>query len=616
MKKNKIFALVEDSGKKENRIILSIINSLFWISLLTMITALIGTTLDGFIVTHFLGEKEFGAFGLAGPLINLIEMAGSIIATGTVVVCSNLIGGGEAKEANKIFHSGLTLCLIVGIALAAFFAFFPQTARVLSTKKNAEEFLPLLYPYVRGLAFGIPAMMLCTLFIPIVQLDGGKTRVAIAAWVLCIANVGGDILSVKLTNLGMLGIGLVTSISYYLSAVVLFMHFLRHKSAFHPGLSFYGLNKTLPYGVPPLFNRSATMLRNQCYNTFALLFGGPVGMVAWTAVNTLSSFLSGFPKGFGQESLVGSGVFYGEKDKNTLKRFMKYSFAFAFLVISITIAILYFTAPFLIRIYIKPDSPSFKEAVFGLRWYAFGLLPMTFNAILANYMQSSGKKIFTNIIMFMDGFGMLAIYALFLLKIIGFHGLWYTFFLGKATVFIAALLFIFIRQKTFKLNMETLLMLPGDFDVPDTDTFSVTISNNEEAVGVYSRIIEFCKAKGLHHRCCYFIGLALEEMSTIIIKEGFGDGKPHTIDIKIFVVGDMVTIRLRDDCKYFDTNKRMEIMNPEDPMSNAGIRVLNTICESTDYYSALNVNFLTMKLNCASIENLKATHKTAGSKQA
>ena len=70
----------------------------------------------------------------------------------------------------------------------------------------------------------------------------------------------------------------------------------------------------------------------------------------------------------------------------------------------------------------------------------------------------------------------------------------------------------------------------------------------------------------------------------------------------------MVTIRLRDDCKYFDAAKRTEIMNPEDPMSNVGIRVLNTICESTDYYSALNVNFLVMKLNCTSIENMKAKH--------
>ena len=36
------------------------------------------------------------------------------------------------------------------------------------------------------------------------------------------------------------------------------------------------------------------------------------------------------------------------------------------------------------------------------------------------------------------------------------------------------------------------------------------------------------------------------------------------------------------------------IMNPEDKTANIGIRILNSIARDMDYYSALEMNYLTM----------------------
>lgn len=105
-----------DAGKKEDRIILSVVNNLFSVSLISLMTVLIGTILDSLVISNFLSESAFAAFGLAGPLTNLIELAGNLIATGCVVVCGNLIGAGKAKEANRTFHACFTLCLIAGEA--------------------------------------------------------------------------------------------------------------------------------------------------------------------------------------------------------------------------------------------------------------------------------------------------------------------------------------------------------------------------------------------------------------------------------------------------------------------------------------------------------------------
>ena len=93
-----MFGLKLDAGKKEDRIILSVVNNLFSVSLISLMTALIGSILDGLIISNFLHETAFAAFNLSGPLSNLIELGGHVVSTGCVVTCGSLIGAGKAKE--------------------------------------------------------------------------------------------------------------------------------------------------------------------------------------------------------------------------------------------------------------------------------------------------------------------------------------------------------------------------------------------------------------------------------------------------------------------------------------------------------------------------------------
>ena len=86
-------------------------------------------------------------------------------------------------------------------------------------------------------------------------------------------------------------------------------------------------------------------------------------------------------------------------------------------------------------------------------------------------------------------------------------------------------------------------------------------------------------------------------MSVIIVDEGFTDKSEHSIDIKIFINDDNITIRLRDDCTGFDTKKRTAMMNPEDPISSLGIRLIKHYSKNTEFYSTLNVNYLVLHID-------------------
>ena len=293
---------------------------------------------------------------------------------------------------------------------------------------------------------------------------------------------------------------------------------------------------------------------------------------------------------------MGSGVFYGEEDKDSLVRFMRYTLLLRTVITGAVVLGICVFSPLLIRLYIPSASDAYADAVSGLRWYALGLLPYTVNIITTNYLQSTKRTAAAQVISFLDGFGMLVLWALFLLQVIGFRGLCVSFFLGKGTVLIGTLLWIASARRPSRPFMENLLMLPEDFDVPDEDKFLATLTSRENAVNISEQIISYCRGKGIDRIRSNHVGLALEEMAMLIIDAGFNDGRPHSIDIRLFVRDGQIVVRLRDDCKAFDATQRNAIMHPEDNVSNVGIRILNSVAKDINYYNTLDMNYLTMHI--------------------
>ena len=241
-------------------------------------------------------------------------------------------------------------------------------------------------------------------------------------------------------------------------------------------------------------------------------------------------------------------------------------------------------------------AEAYAEAVSGLRWYGLSLLPYTANMIMQNYCQSAKRTLAANVISFMDGFGSLFVFALFLLNVIGFHGLWLTFFLGKAGVFLACVVYSMVKSGKVSISLDDLLGLGDDFDVPLRDRFIAAVTSCGDVADLSERVMDFCRGRGIDEKRCFYAGLAIEEMCVIIIDEGFGDGRAHQIDIKLQARDGRLLIRLRDDCGRFDARQRERLMQPSDPLSGPGIRLLFHAAQDIDYYGALSVNYLTMEV--------------------
>ena len=82
-----------------------------------------------------------------------------------------------------------------------------------------------------------------------------------------------------------------------------------------------------------------------------------------------------------------------------------------------------------------------------------------------------------------------------------------------------------------------------------------------------------------------------------VIEHGFADGKPHSIEVRVLRKPDFWIIRLSDNCKLFDVKKYLEQYSSEDPAKNIGLKMIMGFAKDVTYFSALNLNNLTLKLS-------------------
>ena len=72
------------------------------------------------------------------------------------------------------------------------------------------------------------------------------------------------------------------------------------------------------------------------------------------------------------------------------------------------------------------------------------------------------------------------------------------------------------------------------------------------------------------------------------------DKRKHSVDIRVIVSEDQVTLRLRDDCPLFDVKERGEQWRsrPEDPAACIGIRLVTRMSKELIYINTLGTNNL------------------------
>ncbi len=529
--------------------------------IISSIAGTIGMLVDGILTGQFLGADALTAYGIVSPAFLILHAVGSVFSTGMQALCAGSLGSGDTKEANGIFSITTILTVLLSLVLAAaMFAFASPIAAFLGAEGSAASLLPMARDYLVGLSIGLPAILVHLCLQPVMQLDGDKNMVIISTMIMTVADIIGDLLVVFVFKNGMLGMALMTSISYILALGVYIPHFFRKNTVFR--LRFHDLpwKKTgllLATGLPTAVSRFCNTLRSLLLNRFLLMLAGSVAVTALTTQSNLNNFFASVSTGISFSVLLVVGILYGEEDRFGIRALMKNALKTGAVLVSLVSAVMFLVAPQLVSLYIQPQEAAFAMSVSCIRIFAFSMPIHVINNIFTYYLQGTGNLIKSNIICILNELVATVGCAVVLGSLFGVNGVWLAFPVGKLLTLLVILFMAWRSSRQVPKKMDDYLFLSPAFDNDPSMEIELNECSEEKIGDAARRIRQFCSDQGIEERMAEEVAADVLNVAKHIFQTNRGKNRIDT-DIRLRCTDKGLSVRLRDGGKPANSSEYEE----------------------------------------------------------
>ena len=535
---------------------------------LLMLTG-INNIVDGLVGSNYLGPGAMSVIGLYSPFQLIWVAVGTILVVGSQVLCGRYMGAGDLNRTRGVFSLDITITLAVttfGLLLSLFLPV--PIARFLGA---SPEVIGDLSGFIIGRGIGLIPMVLGTQFVAFLTLEGQDKRNYIVTFTLLAVNVALDLFFVHVIKMGILGLGIATSLSQWIHMIIAGMFFLSKKASLKYSFKsiiwkeFLGM---LRVGFPSAIVFFLTSIRSGLFNNMLAAYDPTMINVAAMSTYAITIMIfESVGKGVAASGRLLTSVCYGEEDGRSITSVMKTVFTKGLLITLCASVFTFMMADFTAGMfYADHASKVFKLSADALRLGAAVLILDTIAAIFSNYFQAIGR---TAVIAFLAGYAIVAL-------------------CGP----IYAILF----WKRIPKTLSEWVTIPAGFGAADDERLDASIHSLEEAMTISSEVQKFCEKRNVDEKKAYYSALALEELCLGIIKDRFeADKKKHTIEVRVLHKGENIFMSLKDDCRPYNPQERADFLNPKDNSPKSmSIRLFMGIVKETEYQLTLGINVFTV----------------------
>ena len=588
------------SESSPSQIVARLMFRLLPIQILLALISSINSIVSSLFAGNFIGSHAMSAVGLYGPVSLLMVAIGTMLVSGSQILCGEYMGKNLVEKMQNIFSLDLAASIMIGILFTAFhllISIFDLSGFLASD----PAIRPVFNQYVLGQAVGVLPALLTTQLSAFLSLETQTRRTTLASIVCIIVNITLNFLFVMILRLEVFGLALAASLSMWSFFAVEAQYFFSGKSTLRFSLRHIQLRdsgKIIQIGLPGAIGNGYQALRGIIVNNLLTAFVGSVGVSAFATANTLLNFFWAIPAGMQSVSRMMFSVSVGEEDRQTLIDTMRTALYRYLPTMCAIVAMIIALAVPLTRLYYRDISDS----VYQMTVWGFRILPlcMPFSIICMHFTcfgQISGKQVLVHVLAVLDGVVCVAGFTAVLIPGMGMNSVYVANVLNGVATTLVILFYATIKNKKFPRKTEELMIIPESLGVAEKDRFSLSLHSMEEVIRISQTIQNFCLEKGIDQRRAYLAGLCMEEMAGNIVAHGFvKDMKKHSVDVRVVYKDNGLILRIKDDCIAFDPATRREIVDPEDVTKNIGIRMTYDIARSVSYQSVFGLNVLTITI--------------------
>lgn len=564
------------------------------VSILSSLTATAGMLIDNILVGRYLGSEALGAMGIVGPVSLVFSAIGNICAGGGGARAAQALGRGDREQFCRIFTTNTLFVLAVGGILTVLgMLFAPGIAVLLGAK---EGLLEPTTDYLYGFFLGAVPTILLSAMMTFVRMDGSPKLPLTCIGVMSAANIALDLMMVYIFHLGMFGMALATTISYYLAVATALTHFLKKNSTLRlvrPKDFLGDLSETIITGLPTAISRISDTVKVMLLNHLLVTY---VSVAAVTALNirtTTSNFLGAVVLGIGQAATPTIGMFFGEEDRTAMKDTLKTTLKLGLVINGLLAAVLLVFPAFFAYLLGVTDEPLMNMSVLAIRLFGIGMPIQLINSVLLNYYQCTKKIGMATMICVLQSLVYTLLFAWILIGPMGATGVWVAFLLGEILTLLTVVIRLFVKKRKTALSLDALMMLDEDFGGNLKDRLELSIGNSmEEVMRISTGIYKFGANRALSQETLNTLSLFIEELAGNVVQHAFKPGEKRWLDLTILDKPEKLIIRIRDNGAPFDP---VAYLSTEE-MEGFGLRIVQKLAENIEYRRNMGLNNLIVHL--------------------
>lgn len=547
---------------------------------------------DSAIVGQFWEAEGLAGMKLAMPVFSILYMAGSILSTGLSVQVTKLLAKGKRAEANQHFiwvcTAALGISLVVMMAaillpdtITGFFADYTEDAILY------EDVKAYLIPIMIG---SLPVIMQIILS-GVAALEGADRRLTLSMVAVMVSDVIGDLLAVAM-DAGIRGIAVASVAAYLCSCLVLGSQLINGKTIFHLGRPCVEkgiLTAILAAGFPMAVRYLCEFIYPMAVNRMMLRYGNLTGLAALSIQDAVRYMPLAFGEGVMTAVLLLTGMYAAEHDTEALRRERRDILRFCTIHGTAWALILAAVAPLLVKLFTK-DAVLQEIGAFAFRWYLLGLPFMSFNLAARSYMQGLDRQKEAGALTLINQLVLPVLITWLLGHQWGVPGIYAAFAVHEMVLTMYLICMQVIRRLKGKTISDgaalgkVIAEIRGD------------ITSIEQVTEASDKVISLCEENGVDRKQAFNMGLCLEELAANSLLHGFKDDRKKYIEYRFLIIGRWLILRLRDNGRPFDLTERYKLLDPDDPLSGLGLRIVFAAAENVNYSHAFDLNNVCIRI--------------------
>ena len=400
MKPIKMTDSKENYDKMTQTPLLKLIVSLGIPTTISMLVTNIYNMVDTYFVGT-LGESQQGATGILFTLQAIIQALAFMLGQGSGTMVSKALADRDDAEASTYVSSGFFTGIgIGGILMICGLCFLTPFMRLLG---STETILPYARQYGMCILISCPVMIGSFILNNNLRYEGKAFYAMIGLVTGGLLNILGDYLLIELCDMGVLGAGISTAVSQFISFGIL-LYFFKKMALSKISFAFVSRQAAvyltiIRVGFPAFIRQGLTSISNGLLNHLTKAYGD-AAIAAMSVVNRFSAFVMCVGLGIGQGFQPVAAFNYQAKKYRRVKKGLLVTMAVGFVMMTILAAFGFVFAEEIVYFFQKEET-VIAIGVFALRCACVGTVFLTLSVPVNMLYQSTRKAALSSILSLM-----------------------------------------------------------------------------------------------------------------------------------------------------------------------------------------------------------------------